>query len=133
MALGRVGRARIIRSIPLFNRCSSREVSNIAAIAAEKHFPAGEDLIREGDTGSSFYVVLEGEADVRRGGQTIDSRGTGEFFGEIALVAHSPRTATVQAKTPVRALVVDGREFRALLGREPNLQLKVLEALAERL
>jgi CRP/FNR family cyclic AMP-dependent transcriptional regulator len=132
VALGRLGRARVIRSVPLFARCSRRELNNIAGIAVEKHFPKGEDMVREGDTGSSFYVVLDGEAEIRRGGQGIDMRGGGEFFGEIALVAHSPRTATVRARTPVHALVIDGREFRALLGRQPDLQLKVLEALAER-
>jgi CRP-like cAMP-binding protein len=118
--------------VPLFAGCSRREIANIAGIAAEKEFAPGEELIREGDTGSQFYVVLDGDAEVRRGGQAINARGGGDFFGEIALVAHSPRTATVAAKTRVRALVIDGRDFRALLGRQPDLQLKVLEALAER-
>jgi CRP/FNR family transcriptional regulator, cyclic AMP receptor protein len=59
-------------------------------------------------------------------------RGPGEFIGEIALLSHSPRTATVTAVTPVRTFVIPGRAFRALLGRQPKLQCKVLETLALR-
>jgi CRP-like cAMP-binding protein len=60
-------------------------------------------------------------------------RGPREFIGEIALLSHSPRTATVSAVTEVRTFVIPGRAFRTLLGRQPKLQCKVLEALAVRM
>ena len=78
-------------------------------------------------------MLLEGEADVTKGGQSINKLGTGDFFGEIALVSDSPRTATVTATSPVRALVITDRSFRRLMDDSPDIQRKVLVALAERL
>jgi CRP-like cAMP-binding protein len=121
-----------LRRVSLFERLSGRELAGIAAIAAEEQFPAGHELTREGDPGRSFYIILEGRADVYQGEEKLAERGGGEFFGEIALIAHSPRTATVKAVTPVRALVIADRKFRGLLGRQPQLQLKVIEALRDR-
>jgi CRP-like cAMP-binding protein len=83
--------------------------------------------------GREFFVVLEGDVEVTRGGHELQRRGPGDFFGEIALVTNVPRTATVTATSPVRALVITDRDFRRLLEDSPRIQLKVLEALAERL
>jgi CRP/FNR family transcriptional regulator, cyclic AMP receptor protein len=70
---------------------------------------------------------------VVKDGKRINSLGRGDFFGEIALVHHAPRTATVKATSPVRALVVTERNFKRLLDESPEIQRKVLAALAERL
>ena len=71
-------------------------------------------------------MLLEGEADVTKDGQSINKLGAGDFFGEIALVSDSPRTATVTATSPVRALVITDRSFRRLLDEQPEIQRKVL-------
>lgn len=125
-------RAKHLKRVPLFSRCSRRQLADIAAIAYEDDFPAGTELIREGESGGSFFVLLEGDAVVSVHGEKIGSVTAGDFVGEIALVAHSPRTASVVTTSPARALVVPGRKFRALLGRQPDVQLSVLEVLAER-
>ena len=70
---------------------------------------------------------------MRRKGRKINTMKAGDFFGEIALITGAPRTATVTATEPVRTLVLTQRDFRTLLRREPEIQAKVLEALAERL
>jgi CRP-like cAMP-binding protein len=70
---------------------------------------------------------------VTKNGQSINKLGAGDFFGEIALVSDSPRTATVTATSPVRALVITDRSFRRLMDDSPDIQRKVLVALAERL
>jgi CRP-like cAMP-binding protein len=70
---------------------------------------------------------------VSKDGQSINKLGAGDFFGEIALVSDSPRTATVKATSPVRALVITDRSFRRLMDDSPDIQRKVLVALAERL
>ena len=132
MALGRVNRTRVLADVPLFARCSRREVADIAGIAAEQEFAPGAALTREGEPGSSFYVLLEGTVEVSRGGESLGTRSRGDFFGEIALLAHSARTASVTTTSPVKALVIPDRAFRALIGRQPDLQLKVLDALSER-
>jgi CRP/FNR family cyclic AMP-dependent transcriptional regulator len=134
--LGRIGKdqkVELIKQAPLFARCSRKELAEVAQLADEIDLPAGKDFIRQGERGREFFVVLEGEVDVTRDGKTLQQRGPGDFFGEIALVSKVPRTATVTAKTPVRALVITDRDFRSLLEHSPQIQVKVLEALAERL
>ena len=123
----------LIRKVPLFAGLSRSELAQVASIADEIDLPADRVLIREGERGREFYVLLEGEAEVTRKGDRIVTRGSGEFFGEIALVSSLPRTATVTTRKPVRALVIRDVEFRALLQRTPAIALKVLSAVAERL
>jgi CRP/FNR family cyclic AMP-dependent transcriptional regulator len=122
-----------IKHVPLFASLSKRELAAVAAIADEIDLADGKELIREGDRGREFFVLLEGSADVRKGNRKIRSLGEGDFFGEIALVAHTPRTATVVARSPIRALVITDRAFKSLLEKMPEVQAKVLQALAERL
>jgi CRP/FNR family transcriptional regulator, cyclic AMP receptor protein len=131
--LGRDAKTKQIAQVPLFSRCSKRELGLIAGIADEIDLRAGKVLTKEGETGREFFVLLEGKVEVRRRGRRRDILEAGDFLGEIALVSRSPRTATVTAETPVRALVIRDQEFRALLERVPSIQTKVLEALADRL
>jgi CRP/FNR family cyclic AMP-dependent transcriptional regulator len=123
----------LLRKVPLFARCSRRELANVASIGYEDEFPAGQELTREGERGRQFFVLLEGTVNVRKGGDEVATMKKGDFFGETALVSHGARTATVTATTPVRALIITDRNFRSLLGRSPSIQGKVLEALADRL
>jgi CRP/FNR family cyclic AMP-dependent transcriptional regulator len=122
-----------IRHVPLFSQCSKRELAQIAGIADELDLSDGKILIREGERGREFFVLLEGNADVTKDGRHVNTLGPGDFFGEIALVSHSPRTATVTASSPVHTLVITERSFRRLLDDQPEIQRKVLLALAERL
>jgi CRP/FNR family transcriptional regulator, cyclic AMP receptor protein len=121
-----------IKHVPLFADCSHSELEQIAKIADELDLAEGKELTRLNQPGREFFVLLEGEADVSRDGQSINKLGPGDFFGEIALVEDVPRTATVTATTPVRVLVITDRAFRQLLDKQPELQRKVLVALAER-
>jgi CRP/FNR family transcriptional regulator, cyclic AMP receptor protein len=130
--LRRNAKTDLISHVPLFSQCSKRELAEVAGIADEIDLREGKELTREGAPGREFFVLVEGTADVIRDGQTINSLGAGDFFGEIALVHHSPRTATVKATSPVRALVITERSFKRLLGEMPEIQRKVLLALAER-
>lgn len=123
----------LMRGVPLFTRCSKRELADVVALSYEHEVGPGETIVQEGDVADAFYALLDGEAKVTRGRRTLARLGPGDFFGEIALVARSPRTASVTATGPARLLVVNARPFRALLGRSPAVQQKVLEALAERL
>lgn len=95
--------------------------------------PAGAALTREGEVGREFLIVLEGEIDVSRDGKTIATRGAGDYVGEIALLDHRPRTATVTAKTDVVAEVLDRREFTALLEKSPDIASQIMAAMAQRL
>jgi CRP-like cAMP-binding protein len=122
----------LIKRVPLFSHCSKKELGLVAQIADEIDLPEGKTLMREGDRGREFFVLVEGSADVRRRNRKVNTLGSGDFFGEIALVSQQPRTATVTTSSPVRALVVTEQSFRSLLDRAPDVQRKVLQALADR-
>ena len=133
MRLGRDQKTELIRQVPLFSRCSRAELKEIAKLADEIDLRQGKEMTREGAPGREFFVLLDGTADVRKKGRKINTLGAGDFFGEISLVSRQPRTATVTATSPVRALVVTDYSFRHLLDESPQIKTKVMEAMAERL
>lgn len=122
----------LIRGLPLFEHCSKRDLRRIAALADEREVEPGTELIREGEPGDEFYVVVDGEVDVRRKRRLVSRLGAGSFVGEIALLSRSPRTATVIAATPLRVLAISGSDFVELLDTLPELWLKVARTLADR-
>ncbi len=122
----------LIRRLPLFELCSKRDLRRIAALAVERSVDDGTELITEGEPGTEFYVVVEGEVDVRRGRRRIARLGAGSYVGEIALLSRSPRTATVVAATPLRVLAISGQDFVELVDAIPELWLKVARTLADR-
>jgi len=123
----------LIRRVPLFARCSKPELKEIAMLADEIDLRAGKELTRQGALGREFFVLLEGTADVKKDNRKVNTLGPGDFFGEIALVSREPRTATVISTSPVRALVITDRAFKALLKDVPSLSTKLLASLAARL
>src|SRR5919204_3976326 len=133
MRLGKDGKVEIIKKVPLFSQLSKKCVEDVAHIADELDLPAGKVMAKEGDPGREFFVLLEGEAEVTKGDRSINTMRNGDFFGEIALVTKMPRTASVTATTPVRVLVINERDFSALLKRSPEVGRGVAEALAERI
>jgi CRP-like cAMP-binding protein len=131
--LGHNSKIDLIKRVPLFSSASKSELAEIASIADEIDFAAGKVLIKEGDSGREFIVLIEGTADVERGGEKVATIGPGDFVGEIALVAKTPRNATITTTSPVRALVITDRAFRQLLEHSPEIAVVILTALAERL
>ncbi|HEY6076076.1 MAG TPA: cyclic nucleotide-binding domain-containing protein [Gaiella sp.] len=125
-------KVELIRHLPLFELCSKRDLRRIAALAVEREIDEGGELIREGEPGTEFFVVVDGEIDVRRRGRRVARLGAGSYVGEIALLSRSPRTATVVATTPLRVLAIAGRDFVELLDSIPELWLKVARTLADR-
>jgi CRP/FNR family transcriptional regulator, cyclic AMP receptor protein len=126
-------KVELIARVPLFAGLAKRELGQVASIADEIDLPADKVLIREGERGREFFVLLEGEAEVTRKGKKLATRRAGEFFGEVALVSNLPRIATVKTSKPVRVLVIRDVDFRALLQRTPAIAVKVLQAVADRL
>ena len=133
MALGSNAKTELIKSVPLFEHCSRRDLTKIARITDEIEIPDGRVLITEGERGREFFAIVTGEVEVRRNGKKLATLGPGNFFGEIALLSNKPRTATVTALTPLRVLVIADRAFVELLDAMPDLWLKVARSLAERL
>jgi len=132
MRLRKDAKVELLRGIPLFSQCSKRDLGAIGGIADEIDLEEGRHLTQEGKPGREFFVLIEGSAEVRKNNRKIASLSGGDFFGEIALVHQAPRTATVTATSPVHALVIMERDFKRLLAEQPEIQRKVLLALAER-
>ena len=122
-----------LTAVPLFANLDKKHLKQISSLATQIEVKAGKDLTREGEHGSEFIIVLEGEAEVKVDGQVVATRGPGDYFGEIALLANRPRTATVTAKTPMRIEVIGRREFQTLLEDNPGIATELLAATADRL
>ncbi len=123
----------LLKRVPLFARCSKRELGEIAMLADELDRPDARNLTREGASGWEFIILVEGAADVVRKGKTVNELGPGDFVGEISLITGAPRTATVKTRGPSRILVLTASGFRTLMHDVPSIQDKVLAALAARL
>jgi CRP-like cAMP-binding protein len=121
-----------LKRAPLFEGLSKKELTVLARAAEDMDFKPGTVLCKQGSIGSEFFVIVEGEVEVTQNGKRIRAAGGGEFFGEIALIESVRRTATVTATTPVRAFVLTRRHFARLLQDNPQVEHKVLRALAKR-
>jgi CRP/FNR family transcriptional regulator, cyclic AMP receptor protein len=131
--LGKDAKTDLLKGVPLFSKLDKKGLQAVALIADELDLPAGRELATEGDRGREFFVLLKGEAEVTKGGQSIATMKEGDFFGEIALVTKMPRTATVTAKTNVDVLVITERAFDNLVKHMPEIGRGVAEALMDRL
>lgn len=133
MALRKNAKVELIKKVPLFARCSKRELAAIAAEADELALPSGRRLTTQGEPGSEFVIILDGTAEVQKNGRRINQLGPGDFLGEIALISGAPRTATVTTTSDARLLVLTDRGFKRLTRDTPSIQASVLKALSERL
>jgi CRP/FNR family cyclic AMP-dependent transcriptional regulator len=123
----------LLKRVPLFERCSRRELGEIAMLADELDLPSARELTRQGARGYEFIILVEGEAEVVRGVRVVNELGPGDFVGEIALVSGKPRTATVRTRGPARVLVVTASGFRMLMRDVPSIKDKVLAAVTARI
>ena len=93
---------------------------------------AGHVLVDQGDAGREAFVIVDGTATVKRNGRKVGTLGPGDSIGELALLDHGPRTATVTADTDLTALVLSAREFAGVIEEVPGLAQKLLGQLAAR-
>ncbi len=133
MRLGRNAKMDLLKRVPLFSGCSKKELGSLALSADEIDLRDGHVLTREGRPGREFFVLIEGTARVTRKGRTLTDLEGGDWFGEIALLTNTPRTATVTATSPIRTLVVTDRAFRRVVETMPSIAVKVLASVGERL
>ena len=133
MRLGRDAKIELLKSVPLFTGCSKSELRQLAQNADEIDLRTGYVFVREGRTGREFFVLIDGTAEVTAKGKKLADLKGGDWFGEIALLAKLPRTATVTATSPTRSLVLTDRSFRRVVETMPSIALKVLASVGERL
>lgn len=124
--------AAALAGVPLFSGFSKRHLQRLAADTDELTFAPGEAVVREGELGETLFVVLEGEAKIVRGGRKVGAVVPGDFFGELAAIDAQPRSASVVAQTPLRVLRLFRRHLMALLDKEPQITLKLLDGIVRR-
>ena len=126
-------RLAALQQLDLLAACSTPELSDLAEAAHVLSFADGEMIVREGERGLGFYLVMSGSAEVRRGGTLLSRIEAGGFFGEIALLEGVVRTADVIAVGDTICLGIMREDFRNLLVREPRLAMEILEEERRRL
>ncbi|HUR73726.1 MAG TPA: cyclic nucleotide-binding domain-containing protein [Sporichthya sp.] len=122
-----------LKAIPLFSYCSRKELRSLGLHSITVRVPAGQLLLRQGDRGGEFFVVVAGTAEVTRDGAVVDVVGPGDFFGELAMLDRAPRNATVTATEAMELLVFSRSDFEAVLFDAPLMTRRLLTAMARRL
>jgi CRP-like cAMP-binding protein len=122
-----------LKQVPLFSELGNRELQSIADSMRERTFDAGSTITEEGKSGIGFFVIEDGTATVTIGGSEVRKLGAGDYFGEIALMAKGPRSATIVADTDMHCQGLAAWDFRALVEANESMSWKLLETLAERL
>ena len=122
-----------LAQVRLFSACNKKELALIGKASDEIAVPAGKVLCEQGKPGFEFYLILDGDATVKRNGKKIATLSSGQYFGELSLLTRYPRNATVIAESEMELLVLGQREFSGLLDEVPGMAHKVLAAMAERL
>ena len=122
-----------LAKVPLFSACSKRELQTIARASDDVEVAAGKLLVEEGKPGHEFFLIIDGNASVKRGKREIAKLGPGQYFGELALLDRGPRSASVIAKNDMEILVLGQREFAGVIDEVPTLAHKLLTTMAQRL
>ena len=123
----------VLKKVPLFSGLDDRELDEIAVSMKERRVPAGETILEQGAGGAGFFVVDEGEAEVTVDGEPRRTIGPGDYFGEIALLTGSERTATVTASTDMVCYGMTSWDFKPLVESNSTIAWKLLTAMALKL
>jgi CRP/FNR family transcriptional regulator, cyclic AMP receptor protein len=123
----------LVQQVPLFTDLSKQELQGLASSMKARTFNEGDTIASEGQSGIGFFIIEEGEAAVTIGGEDRGTLKAGDHFGEIALIDDGARTATVTAKTPLKAYGITAWEFRPMVEQNASLAWKLLQELAKRL
>jgi CRP-like cAMP-binding protein len=118
--------------VPLFAGLDDEQRAELAKWFEERTVGAGTRLCGEGTVGYSFFVLVDGSADVTSGDQTLRWLGPGDFFGEVAILRDGRRTASVTTTAPCKLLTMFGTEFRSLQSAQPAIAESIVETMRAR-
>ena len=125
------GAANLLKRVPIFSDLDGKELERIASSMKQRIFNAGDTVTAEGKTGVGFFVIEEGEATVTVGGEERRHLGPGDYFGEVALLNESARTATITADTELRCYGLTSWEFRPLVETHGSIAWKLLQTMSK--
>ena len=120
----------VLGAVPLFEDLSQKQLKKVADLAEVARFMAGATLVKQGEIGDSFYVVLTGQAKVVANKRTMNHLLPGDHFGEISLLDGGPRSASVTAETEMTLVIITQKDFLALLAKDPEITVCLLEGMA---
>jgi CRP/FNR family cyclic AMP-dependent transcriptional regulator len=123
----------LLRRVPLFTQCRAEPLDLIARLADEVDVPDGYTLMRQGDLGQEFFVIVDGRVRIERDGATVNRLGPGDYLGEISLLQESRRTATAITEGPTKLLVITHQGFNSLLDSSSSIRAAIIQGLASRL
>ncbi|MCR4404157.1 MAG: cyclic nucleotide-binding domain-containing protein [Candidatus Acetothermia bacterium] len=125
---------QFLKEVPLFSGFAAKELEPLLKTAKERSFEPGKPIVREGEQSNiGFYLVLDGQVEVKRGGRTLSTLGSGQFFGEMSVLDGAPRSADVIPTVKTTCLVLTNWDFRALVKSYPEIAMKVITELTRRL
>lgn len=131
--MSKAARIAELRKVPIFSLLTTKDLGLILDLAQNRTYRPGATVIKEGAAGYEFFIIQAGAATVSKNGKVVSSMRPGDFFGELALLNKAPRTATVSAKSELQVLVLSRWAFLGLLGRMPDMAMKIMRAGARRL
>ena len=120
----------VLGAVPLFEGLSKKQLKKVADLAEVAAYMAGAKIVEQGIVGDSFYVVLTGQGKVVANGRTVNHLLPGDHFGEISLLDGEPRSASVLSETPMTLVVITQKQFFAMLAKDPEVSICLLEGLA---
>jgi len=128
----------MLERTPLFSELTKRDLSSIADTARTRDYASGEVIVKEGGEGTGCYIISSGAVEVVKGADTpnanvLTTLGPGDFFGEMSILDHHPRFATVRAKDDTVCIVITRWDFNAALEDNPKIALRILPVIVRRL
>ena len=120
----------VLEAVPLFEGLTQKQLRKVADLADVARFMAGATLVKQGVVGDSFYVVLTGQAKVIANDRTVNRLLPGDHFGEISLLDGGPRSASVAAETEMTLVIITQKDFLAMLSKDPEITVCLLEGMA---
>jgi CRP-like cAMP-binding protein len=125
--------AKMIGKVSLFSELSSKQLKSIAKSGTERKFDTGDAIVREGETGVGFYLILDGSVEVRKKKKVLSRLSSGDVFGEMGLIDDQPRSADVVALSPTVTFGLSAWSFTGIVTGNPDIALKMMKVLVGRL
>jgi CRP/FNR family transcriptional regulator, cyclic AMP receptor protein len=123
----------LLRKVPLFSSLKPKQLKTVAAGGKDLFYSPGQYIVEEGAAGVGFYLILDGHVRVRKGKKALAELKTGEFFGEMSLFDSEPRSATVEAVTDTKCLIISSWAFMGMVKSDPDIAVNLMKELAARL
>ena len=123
----------ILETVPIFSSLKESQLKKIAEASTIRSFDSQENIAKEGDTGVAFYLILEGQVEVRRANKSLAKLGQGQFFGELSVIDLRPRAAADVALQKSRCLLLNTWTFDGLIRSNPDIAMAMLKEMARRL